>query len=138
MELWRPDCPFKVFETRRYLDKAAKVPKKAAASPKTIAEPVVPSIIDDSQPIFRILSLPTDILRTSQGSSCESAESSTSQKSEYDGPPLDLGVKARKAFQVHEHLRLFGSAADISEEIDEEMRMDEAQLKADVSPLLLC
>lgn len=47
--------------------------------------------------------------------------------------PLDLGVRAERDFEVNEFVRLFGSAADITDEQDEEMQMDTAQLKADVS-----
>lgn len=48
-------------------------------------------------------------------------------------PPLDLGIKATRDYDVHEFIRLYGSAADITDELDEEMRMDTSQLKADVS-----
>jgi hypothetical protein len=48
-------------------------------------------------------------------------------------PPLDLGVKANRDFEVNEYIKLYGSAADLTDEQDDEMRMETSQLKADVS-----
>jgi hypothetical protein len=42
-------------------------------------------------------------------------------------------VKATRDFKVHEYVKLYGSAADLTDDQDDEMRMDTSQLKADVS-----
>lgn len=47
-------------------------------------------------------------------------------------PPLDLGVRALREYEVGEYIDLYGSAVDITDEQDEEMRMDTSELKADV------
>lgn len=126
MELWRPDSPFKLFETMRYKSPVSNKGKaKAAAGAE---DPASSSVAPDhTQPALPEGDPAVNMPASPQASS----GTSTPRKKEF-GPPLDLGVKSLKAYKVHEHLRLFGSAADITSEEDHEMQMDRAQLKADV------
>lgn len=135
MELCRPDSPFKLFETSRYISPTSKK-GKGKATPEATPE-VAPS---EPAPTLEPGRTLLEVAEGSQASSCAPRSSparsgaSTPTKREF-GAPLDLGVRSLKAYQVHEHLRLYGSAADITSEEDEEMQTDEAQLRADVSSL---
>lgn len=73
---------------------------------------------------------------TPQPEENDKPDTSTVEKSDWQAPPrkpLDLGFKATRDYQVHEIIRLFGSAGDLTDAQDDEMRMDTSQLKADVS-----
>lgn len=130
MELWRPDSPFKLFETSRYKPPSANKGKgKASAAAE---EPTIPSAETDTAQ----LQIPDGSPAASAPASPQASPGTSTPKKKEFGPPLDLGVKSLKAYKVHEHLRLFGSAADITSEEDHEMQMDQAQLKADVRCIL--
>jgi hypothetical protein len=159
MELWRPDSPFKLFITKRYLDdpKATKgkgkevdpTPESVTALPEGTPTPELSQanveITEDmplATPPFSVdepsasTSTPGPVPSTSATPLPAQAPASPSQAVIF-GPPLDVGVKSLKAYKINEHLRLFGSAADITHEHHEELHEDTAQLKADVGALQL-
>lgn len=134
MELWRPDSPFKIFETSRYKTPGTGKGKGKALSVSATEPGLSPPV--PAEGLTEIATASAADPQSAPSSPQKSTGTSTPTKKESPfGPPLDLGVKSLRAYQVHEHLRLFGSAADITSEEDEELRMDQAQLKADVRTL---
>lgn len=129
MEIWKPDCDFRLFITHRYMPRLAelrrmRLEKSQQSTPALTPQP------ESSQ--ASASSLP------SNGAGDGKARSETDSVSwEKPAPakPLDLGVKATRDFKVHEYVKLYGSAADLTDDQDDEMRMDTSQLKADFSVL---
>lgn len=115
MEIWKPECDFRIFATERYRWKGTeKFRKRIAREAKEAAAALAAA--EAAKPV--------------------SETQSTPAVPAADMPPLlDLGVKANRDFEVNEFIKLYGSAADLTDEQDDEMRMETSQLKADVSTL---
>lgn len=126
MEFWVPNCGFELFKTTRYKTTTKQSRSRTAAK----LLPALPASVDNSingqeGPSSAGMSLLT---------TASVASPNAYQNTEEIKPPLDLGVRATRDYEVNEFIRLYGSALDLTDEEDEEMRMDQSQLKADVSP----
>lgn len=136
MELWKPECPFKLFQTKRFMN--PKPVKGTSVAPVVPSSPAVasPTSIRDGQDDAAAESSTTTLPDAGSVQSSpqpDSRASTPTAKQSKFGPPLDLGVKSLKAFKVHETLRLYGSGVNLSAEENEAMQLDDSQLKADVS-----
>lgn len=110
--MWQPDVGYEIFETKRYKSKKGKQ-RQSVGHPTSAA----PQAGSPSNPV---------------ASGSQTSEAPAEPKKP-NPPVLDLGVRALREYEVGEHIRLFGSAVDITDEQDDEMRMDPSELKADVS-----
>lgn len=119
LEMWLPDTGYEIFETQRYKSKKGKQ-RQSVGHPAAAAIPSGESSADVGGPV---------------ASGSQTSIAPTEPKKP-NPPVLDLGVRALRAYEVGEHIRLFGSAVDITDEQDDEMRMDPSELKADVSSLV--
>jgi hypothetical protein len=114
--MWLPDTGYEIFETGRYKSKKGKQ-RQSVGHPTANLAQASTSSVDGSGPA---------------ASGSQSAEAPVEPKKP-NPPVLDLGIRAIRAYEVGEHIRLYGSAVDITDEQDDEMRMDPSELKADVS-----
>lgn len=121
MELWKPECDFRIFVTERYAWKGSKAYQKRMAEEAKAAAALAASNVPAEAG--------SDAVAMAPAVACPSKAASTPA-------PLDLGVKATRDFEVNEFIKLYGSAADLTDEQDDEMRMETSQLKADVSPAI--
>lgn len=132
--MWLPDPGFHLFETSRYVQRPSEKRKMAAAAVAAAAAAAYPSPSPTPQPSLscsQTIDVGQDINILA---ALSAASASKTKKLEQEDclPPLDLGIRATRDYEVNEYIRLFGSAADITDEQDDEMRMDTSQLKADV------
>lgn len=136
MELWRPDCPFKLFQVNRFKNPAPG--KGKGKAPAIEATPEIENSSVDASSAGQAgspgTSTPPPAGRSEASSSSQpNSRSSTPSKSKpVFGPPLDLGVKSMRAYKVHETLRLFGSGVSLSDEEHNAMLNDQGVLSADV------
>ena len=125
MEIWKPDCDFRLFITNRYMPRLAEL-RRMRLEKSQQSSPALPQP-ESSQ--ASATSLPAN-------GTCDGKARSETDSVSWEKPapakPLDLGVKATRDFKVHEYVKLYGSAADLTDDQDDEMRMDTSQLKADV------
>ena len=127
MEIWKPDCDFRLFITNRYMPRLAEL-RRMRLEKSQQSSPALTPQLESSQ--ASASSLPAN--GAGEGSTRSETDSVTWEKPA-PAKPLDLGVKATRDFKVHEYVKLYGSAADLTDDQDDEMRMDTSQLKADVS-----
>lgn len=114
--MWQPDVGYEIFETQRYKSKKGKQ-RQSVGHPSAVASQADSSSNGSGGPV-------------ASGSQTSEAPAEPRKP---NPPVLDLGVRAIREYGVGEHIRLFGSAVDITDEQDDEMRMDPSELKADVS-----
>lgn len=137
MELYKPDCPFKIFQVNRFKSANNKGKSKAVNVVEATSESPAPSIEPTVVPVEQLLEVPTLPLAGSSSappSPAPSSSTATPSKSKpVFGEPLDLGVKSLKAYKINEPLRLFGSGASMTTEEHDALQNDTSDNKGDVS-----
>lgn len=140
MELYKPDCQFKIFQVNRFKSlpnlkgkgKATSIVEATSESAVPPIEPVASGIEDTLERLAPALAEGS----SAPPSPAPSSSTSTPNKSRpVFGEPLDLGVKSLKAYKVHEPLRLFGSGASMTTEEHDALQDDTSDIKGDVSHL---